>query len=394
MQGVVIDNILEARNLGDLEYVNTILSNNSILADIAKYAVKRNTHTSDSYKNVKVKVLKSTEEGENQSTIDEDGDEVYDASPNDNASNYIEEEVVKHVGSTISNTDSKSSFSEWQLLKRYLIDYIINNEAFIDKVETVYHLSKNELYETVFGKFFDHKHYIKLIHDSIDYNSLMKKVKLDRFTMLTKNISYGLYIINGIPKSGKQLAQLYMMNEIIKSKEKVLNINCGERPDTITQMYYPEYYKAHKDLLTERIISSDILTLVNTIAKSKSKFIFVNSINSIIDNNSSGVITKGGLDRNAMELIARIINYCALEFNKIVVAVYRSQPSDDKDQVKSIFSGISNGVISLPNARYSANNFEDGIHFDNRTSGEFDEESVVINLNEIKNLIDPKLVRV
>lgn len=351
MQGVVIDNILEARNMEDLDYVKNILNNNAIFNDISEYVVKEIQNTSESY------------------------------------------EAGKAVRTTINNNESKSTFSEWLLLKRYLIDYILNNEPFIDRVETIYHLSKNELYEVVFGKFFDPKYYTKLVHDSIDYNGLMNNLKNDKFKLLTKNASYGLYIINGIPKSGKQLVQLYMMDDLIRQKEKILNINCGERPDTITQMHYPEYYRVNKHLLTERIISSDILTLINVISKTKAKFIFINSINSIIDNNTSGVITKGGLDRNAMELIARLINYCALEFNKVIIAVYRSQPSDDKDQVKSIFSGISNGVISLPNSKYSSNNFEDGIQFDNRTSGEFDEESVVITINEMKNLLDSKLVR-
>lgn len=352
MQGVLVNNILEARNMGDLKYIKQLFKNHPMFDDISEYVIKEIQNTAESY-----------EEG-------------------------------KSVRTTISNNELKIGFNEWQNVKRYLINYIIANESFIDKVETVYHLSKNELYESVFGKFFDNKHYIKLIHDSIDYNSLLTKINISKSKLLGKSIASGLYVINGIPKSGKQLLQLFLMDILIKGKDNILNINCGERPDTILQINYPEYYKKYKNNINERILSSDILTLINSIAKTKSKYIIINSINSIIDNNSTGVITKGGLDRNAMELISRIINYCALEFNKIVIAVYRSQPSDDREQIKSIFSGISNGIISLPNSKHTSGNFDDNVHFDNRTSGEFDEESVVITLNEVKQLLDPLLIKI
>lgn len=313
-------------------------------------------------------------------------------SNDDTNKDILIDDASKIIKELINDKIIKQGFSEWQQIKRFVIDYIIREEKFLDRLESIYYLSINPLYESVFGRPFDYIYYNKLIHESINFNDLLN-LNYKYYNILNKQTSYGVYIINGIPKSGKQLFQLFLMDSCIKNKKSILNIVCGERPDTILQSFYKSFYNKYKSIINERIVSSSIIGLLSIIAKSKSDIVFVNSINSIIDINSSGIITKGGLDKNSMEMITRLINYVAILSKKIIFLVYRSQPNDDSEQIKSIYSGMTNGVITLPNSKLDSGAFDSDIKFDNRTPGIYDEEKVVISFNEIRNLIDPLLLR-
>lgn len=85
------------------------------------------------------------------------------------------------------------------------------------------------------------------------------------------------------------------------------------------------------------------------IINSSSKYIFVNSINTILNNTESKAVTKGGIDKISIERVLLLINLIGEALNKKIFLTLRVSDNELENNIQHIIDGVCWGYLIINN---------------------------------------------
>lgn len=210
-----------------------------------------------------------------------------------------------------------------------------NERVFLDHREQELDLTSSVLKAVIFLQNIKRKDTTKVIASKSNNNVL-------------GTLRHGLYVTIGLPFAGKQLINNFIMHSF--RNYKISMISCGERSDVLFREKRDEIKLVSKlleDNLSEDKIYPSFSELINMIIGSSSDVIIINSINQVLNENSSGSATKGGIDKNAIEKILTTINIIAETLGKIIICTYRTTSNEIENGIMNIIDGISWGFLYI-----------------------------------------------
>lgn len=206
-------------------------------------------------------------------------------------------------------------------------------------------------------------------------------------SILDSNFHDGVYAILGTPKSGKQLVNNFLIDELVKSKNSkdILHIACGERGDVLFKDKKQNFNLSKRlvNKLIEVIIMDDLLELIKVIINSSSEYIFVNSINTILSNIDSKAVVKGGIDKMGLENVLLLLNAIGEALNKKIFVTLRVTENEIENHIQSIVDGVSWGYFMINESQLVFHNRDSSQLRDQRVSRKI----ITDNMTEIIKVI-------